>query len=268
MRYVQKGKNMSNIKFKFLGTCARDFNPRLQTDLKHCFDKDARRSCSALLEGHILIDCGIHTLECLDIAGIPYLDITDICMTHLHDDHFQIGNVGIIAATKKEPLRLWVSEEANVPEIPNVTLIRMKKLVRNYMGDGVYVTGLYANHEAVVFPQHLFFEKDGKRILYATDGAWIENSTYHHIRKTNIDMIAIDATCGDYDGDYRIAEHNSISMIRCMIPSLKVMGIMDDHTKMYMTHIAPSLHKPHAETEKIAEAMGIYVAYDGLEIEV
>lgn len=259
---------MSKIKFQFLGTCARDFNPRLQTDLKNCFDKDARRSSCAILEGHVLIDCGIHTLECLDIAGIPYSDITDICMTHLHDDHFQIGNVGIIAATKSEPLRLWVSEEAKLPEIENVTVIRMKKLVRNYIGNGIYVTGLYANHEAVVFPQHLLFEKDGKRILYATDGAWIENSTYHHIRKTNIDMIAIDATCGDYDGDYRIAEHNSISMIRCMLPSLKVMGIMDEHTKVYMTHIAPSLHKPHAETVEIARAMGIDVAYDGLTVEV
>ena len=81
------------IKFQFLGTCAADFSPRLKGDCADRFDKDARRSSCALLEGHILIDCGIHTLDCLRIAGISYDSITDVLLTHLHADHFIAENV-------------------------------------------------------------------------------------------------------------------------------------------------------------------------------
>lgn len=47
----------------FLGTCACDFSPLLQTDKKNCFDKDVRRSSSILLNGHMLVECGPHTLH-------------------------------------------------------------------------------------------------------------------------------------------------------------------------------------------------------------
>lgn len=260
---------MSNIKFQFLGTCARDFSPKLQNELKDCFDKDARRSSCAMLEGHILIDCGIHAMECLRIAGISLSDISDVCVTHFHDDHYNEDHIRqIAAADRKQPLRLWVSDEADIPSFEGVMIIRMKKLEKNYMGDGMSITGLYANHDDNACPQHLLFEKDGKSILYATDGGWIDHRTYHALVKKNIDLIAIDATCGDYVGDMRLSDHNSIPMIRLMIPSFKTVGIMDDHTKMYMTHIAPSLHASHAETEKIAREMGIFTAYDGLCLEV
>ena len=41
------------------------------------FDYDARRSSSILIDGEILVDCGIHTLDSLRIAGIDYDKISD-----------------------------------------------------------------------------------------------------------------------------------------------------------------------------------------------
>ena len=67
----------NSFELLFLGTCACDFSPRLKTDLKNKFDKDARRSSALLIDGHMLIDCGYHTVESLGIAGIPLSDITD-----------------------------------------------------------------------------------------------------------------------------------------------------------------------------------------------
>jgi rubrerythrin len=51
-----------NHELLFLGTCARDFSPRLGGECRDCFDLDARRSSSALVDGRYLIDCGTHTL--------------------------------------------------------------------------------------------------------------------------------------------------------------------------------------------------------------
>lgn len=261
--------NMS-IKFQFLGTCAADFSPKLKTDFVDCFDKDARRSAAALIEGKYLIDCGVHTVDSLRIAGVPLENITDIFFTHLHGDHFQAHNVAKIAAAKSEPLRLWISNDAKLPKIENTIVIRMPKCARAEIAEGIFVTGLYANHDENCAPQHLFFEIDGKRVLYAVDGSWIINATYRYLRQngTELDALILDCTCGDYEGEWRIGEHNSIPMVRLMLPSFRKVKIINDETQIYLTHLAPSLHKPHDETVEIVKPMGAKVAYDGLEIEI
>ena len=128
-----------SIKFQFLGTCAADFSPKLKTDFVDCFDKNARRSASALLEGRYLIDCGVHTVDSLRIAGIPLENITDIFFTHLHGDHFKAENVAKIAAAKSEPLRVWISNDAKLPKIENTTVLRMPKCARAEITEGFFV---------------------------------------------------------------------------------------------------------------------------------
>ena len=252
----------------FLGTCACDFSPKLQNECKDCFDNDARRASAVLLNGHILIDCGMHVPDSMRIAGVEHTAITDVLVTHTHRDHFDAGHLQTIASAKQEPLRVWVSEEAVLPPLDNVELHRMTKLQTYTLDDGLQVTGLYANHDPEFFPQHFLLEQDGKSVLYATDGAWCMLKTYYYLRNRKVDLFVVDATVGDYEGDFRMAEHNSIPMIRLMLPSLKTAGIIDDHTETYLTHLAPSLHKPHAETAEIVKADGMKVAYDGLTLSV
>ena len=164
---------------------------------------------------------------------------------------------------------MWVANNAKIPAIENTIVIRMPKLAKAEINEGFFVTGLYANHDEICAPQHLLFEIDGKRILYATDGAWVVNASYNYLRQqaTQLDGLMLDCTCGDYEGEWRIGEHNSIPMIRLMMPSFKKVKIVNDETKVYITHLAPSLHKSHDETVKIMAEMGVEVAYDGLEVE-
>jgi ferredoxin len=117
-------------------------------------------------------------------------------------------------------------------------------------------------------PQHLLMEQDGRKIFYGCDGGWLLNETYGYMRKAQFDLMVLDCTVGDYVGDFRLGEHNSIPMIRLMLPSFATTKITTDATRIYLSHIAPSLHKPHAETEAIAGEMGCILAYDGLEIEL
>ncbi len=131
-----------------------------------------------------------------------------------------------------------------------------------------FVTSLIANHDPDAFPQHFLFDVEGKKLFYGCDGAWLLTDTYNYLHNSNLDIMVLDATVGDYIGDYRLAEHNSIPMIRLMLPSLKVNGTINDETKVVLSHIAPSLHKSHNETKKIAREFGAEVAYDGEIIEV
>ena len=259
-----------SIKFQFLGTCAADFSPKLKTDFVDCFDMNARRSSAAIIDGRYLIDCGIHTVDSLRIAGIPLENITDVFFTHLHGDHYQAANLQKIAEAKSEPLRVWVANEARIAKIENTVVIRMPKLAKIDVDKDVFVTGLYANHDESCAPQHLLFEIDGKRILYATDGGWVVNASYNFLRQKTptLDMLVLDCTCGDYEGEWRIGEHNTIPMIRLMLPTFMKTKIIDQETKVYLTHLAPSLHKPHDETVEIVKPMGALVAYDGLKVEI
>lgn len=256
----------------FLGTCARDFAPELKTEFAHKFDLNARRSSSVLLNNTILIDCGEHTINSLEIVGVPLQNISDILITHLHSDHFNISNIEKIAAARKRnksgKLRLWVQGEAKLPKLRNVCVRKMSYGVTYAIDGSLYVTGLNANHDRDACPQQLCFEQEGKRFLYACDGAWILNETYYWLKNKALSLLVIDSTVGDYTGDYRIGEHNSIPMIRLMLPSLKIWGVVTESTKIYLSHIAPSLHKSHAETEQIVAKDGLHLAYDGLRLSI
>lgn len=252
----------------FLGTCACDYSPLLQTTYKDVFDKNARRSSCALINGRYLIDCGYHCLEELRIAKIDLAQITDIFVTHFHSDHYNIECISQIAKASERTLRVWVRAGANVIAISNVEWKLMGKGIEYTVEENVKVTGLLANHNESVFPQHILLDVAGKKIFYALDGAWFLHETYYALKNTNLDFLVLDCTCGDYEGDYRIGEHNSIPMIRLMLPSLKKWGAITEKTQVYASHLAPSLHKSHEETVEILQKDGVYVAYDGLSLQL
>lgn len=259
---------MKKIKIQFLGTCACDYSPKLENEFKKKFDFDARRSSALLVEDTILIDCGEHTLNSLDILGIDYNQITDILITHTHDDHFNEKHIEKIAKNRHVPLRLWLREDAEISDISNTELIKMKPFEKYELSNGLFVSPLISNHDPKAFPQHFLLEKDDKKIFYGCDGAWFLTDTYNYLNNKNLDLMILDATVGDYEGDYRMSEHNSIPMIRLMLPSLKNNHTINEKTKIVLSHIAPSLHKSHSETVEIAKGFGAEVAYDGLIMEL
>ena len=255
-----------NFKITFLGTCACDYSRKLKYSCRDKFDLDARRSSAMMIGDKYLIDCGHHGADSLRIANVDTRKITDIFISHLHPDHYNRESIAMIA--RDHEVRLWVREDAKVAPIENVTVVRMNPYEKYEVRSGLFVTGIEANHDPHTFPQHFIFEKRSKRILIGGDGGWFLNPAFKFLRKKKLALAVLDCTVGDYDGDFRIGEHNSIPMIRLLLPSLKTIRATTDKTKIYLTHLAPSLHKPHAETVEIARELGAQVAYDGLKIEI
>lgn len=256
------------MKITFLGTCACDFSPKLKDEFKNCFDKNARRSSAMLIDDRFLIDCGPHTLDSLRIAGKDGSKITDLFITHLHKDHFCPENVNELSKDRLEPLRVWVRIDADLTMLKNVCVNGMHPFWRHDVADGFSVIGLPANHDAKATPQHFFFDLNGKTAFYGCDGAWMLNSTYYFLKDRKLDLAVLDCTTGDYEGDFRMGEHNSIPMLRVMLPSLRTFKVIDGHSEVYFSHLAPSLHIAHDETVLIAAEMGAKVAFDGLEFEI
>ncbi len=226
--------------------------------------KDHRRCACALIDGHIMIDCGPHALNSLRVAGVSLDDITDILVTHRHSDHFDIKNINEIAA--HGGVRVWLREGEIVTGC-DAQMIYMK-LFKPYIVDVLTVTAVPANHDPDAFPQHLFITDGEKKLYYGLDGAWILNETVAFLKNQEIDTVVLDATVGDYSGDFRLGEHNSIPMIRLIVDLMRTLKIVKDDTKIVLSHIACCLHKSHKETVEILKKDGLIAAFDGFETEI
>ncbi len=211
-----------------------------------------------------MIDCGPHALNSLSVCGVSLYDITDIIITHSHCDHLCIESVNKIAACGG--VRLWLRDGNNLNGC-DAQIIYMN-LFESYNIDNLTVIGVPANHDQSAFPQHLLISDGDKKLFYALDGAWILNETVSFIKELKLNTIVLDATVGDYNGDYRLGEHNSIPMIRLMIDSMRTLEIINENTNIILSHIACCLHKPHIETQLILDKDNLVAAYDGLEINV
>ncbi len=270
------------MKILFLGTCAADYNPRLHTDLANCFDLNARRSNAVLLNGHTLIDCGDWILKELEIAGVPAAAIENVMVSHSHKDHFRPDHLCTLAQQAGHPIHIYASADTlgllaqKVQGVPGGDLLVPHLMqsrpapVTVQVGE-LTVTPYPSNHQTDIPGEetlHYLILQDGRKLFYGTDGAWLPTVTGKSLFEAQLNCYLFDATCGDYDDDYRIFEHNTLPMIRTMIKVLRDHNAFAPDAKLYLTHIAPSLHKPHAETVEIAARDGLLVAYDGLEVEI
>jgi len=259
------------MKLRFTGTCAHDYSPRLKTDLKYTLDKDARRSSGAIVDDVWQIDCGDHTLESLNIQNIDLSKIKGILFTHLHGDHYNVENVKKIAECGDRVLKIYAYKEAEQRlltelEGANVEIVPLEYCKEYEIEGGYKISALPANHQC--FPAHYLIEKDLKKLYYATDGAWIMFDAFYYLKNKQVDLLVLDATVGDYEGDYRVAEHNSIPMIRLMLKSFNKFNICNENARVLLSHIAPSLHISHDETVELVKKDNIEVAFDGMIVEI
>lgn len=253
------------MKIGFLGTGAADFLPSLADVDRYNLDKNIRRSTVTLLNGTTLIDCGPHLLDELAIHHVEVKKIRNVLITHSHSDHFNPANLNHLATLTDSVLHVWYPQQIQMPEIQNAVLHPMT-ILQSYQIDTLSVTPLKANH--TVDAVHYSIEEDEKKFFYGCDGAWLMMDTYNYMMGKKYSMMIMDATVGDYEGDYRMAEHNSVPMIRMMLQSFKTVEIATEETVIVLDHLARTLHKNYEETCRLVEKDGFVVAYDGLTMEI
>jgi len=243
------------MKLLFLGTGASDWNGPDERG-------EYRRHASALLDGCLLIDVTQSILDSIpDPAGV-----TDVFFTHSHDDHFDLEALKTLA-----PCRVYAHESwAECISGNGLTVIPLQVGVP-VQAAGFTMTPMPSNHYADRENEttlHYLIEKDGKRLLYATDGGWLTTRENQIIGNRTLDAIVFDATVGEgYADDFQIFHHNSVDMIRLMCASLRKTGRLQDTAPVFLTHLSRTLHAPQAVLEQRTEKPMI-ACYDGLEVTI
>ncbi len=250
------------MELKFLGTGAADFSEQLNLDHSISLkDKSVRKSASLLIDGVILIDCGPHVLSALKFYDVDVKKIKALLITHFHKDHINLENVNKLLELNPKIKVVYSKRQTDFKVNAYMQGIEHGEYVDV---EGYKVLPLSANHTANAL-HYLVKDLEGKTLLYATDGAWMMVDTFNTLKYSNLDAVVFDGTVGDYEGDFRMAEHNSIPMIRLMEKSLRTVEILKPQTKIILSHIAVTLNPSHEEEQKNLEKDGYILAYDGME---
>ena len=264
----------------FLGTGAADYSPRLRGELADRFDRDARRSNAVLLDGHLLIDCGDWILDELRLAQVQPAAIDRVLISHSHRDPFRPDHLCELARRAGHPLEVYANGDIlhilakYCPKHPGGAWLRPHLLQAEPTPlpvefDGWRVTPLRSNHQTEIPGEqtlHFLLEKGGKSLFYGTDGAWLPTATGKYLYGRELNCYLFDATCGDYENDYRIFEHNTLPMIRMMLTVMRSQKVFARDASLVLVHLAHSLHQTHEETVEIARKDGLKVAFDGMKL--
>jgi len=231
------------MKLHFLGTGAADFDIS-----QYSTSPDFRRNSSLLIDGELLIDPGRCLFEFESTFGYRglYAGVRDIINTHRHSDHFCEETLDKLTQNGA------VFHPMNAGDIVET--------------EGYIIRALEANHRTAESPVHFIIEskKDGKRIFYGCDGAWLPYDTNRAILGTgHIDLMIFDCTIGDISGDYRIFEHNNVAMVTEMRGAFKTVC-----PRFIVSHLSRTLHPGHTEAAAVLAAHGFETAYDNMITEV
>jgi len=257
----------------FLGTGAADWPGEYDASLEAAEKGTVRGMASILVNGKVLVDCGPTVWDAMRLFGADPRQVSDLLITHTHGDHLNGEALEqlIGARVGEEPLRVGV-EESGLERVPVLEglVVESLEVGQQFEIGGVSVLALAANHvvKSPEQPLHFLFQREGRTVLYATDGAWLLKETWLRLRETKLDAILWDATNGDSQGDWRIFEHNSVDMIRIMLQTLRKEELLAPGAQVLLTHMARTLCAPHEEMRASLEPEGLVPAHDGMVIEL
>lgn len=225
------------MKILFLGTGAADWT------VNDINNSEYRRNSSALIDETLLIDPGPNVLEAIKTFNVDISKIKNVIVTHSHGDHYNPDTVEALENMGAEVIRFKSMEEKQV---------------------GKYKISAYkANHGTCEDSVHFIIEDGNKKLFYGLDSAWLLYDEVQAIINKHIDLAVLDATIGEVPGDYRIFEHNNLTMIRQM--KLTLQKYVD---QFIISHMARTLHTNHKELAALMQKDDILVAYDGFIVEV
>lgn len=232
-----------------------DLCPDCQTAMT-MYDKDMGK-IKYLLQTHIHVD---HFDEGLLVTRIPYMAMKNLSILQIfaHPTCLQIMSDRVAKIEKADLLTKEGQESLKVSG--NSISAGEKVKIGKYAVKAIETTH-DEKHGSLLF---VVTEKD-KSIFYATDTKPLTENALKQLSEYKLDVIIMDHTMGDVEYSY---SHLNEKLFIEQLEKLRNLGIIDDNTKIYGTHISHEGIPYHEEAEKRAMSNGYHMAYDGLEIEV
>jgi Metal-dependent hydrolases of the beta-lactamase superfamily I len=257
----------------FLGTGAADWAYHPKEKLRFDTKKQLRRTCSLWVNDHILIDPAPEAyFFAKHVLRLDLSKLTDIFLTHSHEDHFDREVLEAFVKEAESRVRFFCHENT-LPflqlgeELADRLELWPLQVQIPVMAGELKVMPLAANHEIIETMEtalHYEFELREEKMLYGCDGGWFLAGTWNYLLGRELNSIIFDATVGDVVDDFRLASHNTLPMIRLLLPAMYKNHILKKDANVILSHFARTLHEGILETEIKLKRENMICAYDGM----
>ena len=236
--------------------------------------RDVRTRAAAVIDGVLKIDLPPETAMQVVRDGVDPRDWTALIFTHSHEDHCAISEIqyALYPFVSADNLPFTVFANAAIiqmirdryPEWP-MELVQTASF-QPYTHGPYRVTPIAANHIEGEDCHNLLIERDGRKLLYATDtGIW-KRETFHYLKSVSIDALVIECTDGFVPSGY--SGHLDIQSCVKVVGMLREGGTLGPDSQIFTTHHSHAGGARHCDLERALAPFGITPGYDGLEIEI
>ncbi|MCQ2431371.1 MAG: MBL fold metallo-hydrolase [Clostridia bacterium] len=285
----------------FLGTGAAELYPNPFCGCPTCKrareNGETRLRAAFLLDEKTMIDFGPDVCAASQHYHAPLDRVENVLITHTHEDHFAAPTLGVLTMTDMDhTMNFHLSEEGkawldrtiekagDLPgTIGNTALILMKqnriafhtmRPYETYEIGGKQVTPLKTNHygnsrEERALNYLIRWERG--TWLYACDTGLYSKENLDFLRSYcngALDVIIHEGTFGSLPG-VGGSGHMDVASLGTQFRNLRTCQALDDHTRVYLTHINQVQHYSHAEYQSYVDqhmSAHVVVAHDGLRI--
>ena len=268
------------MEIRLLGTGAADGIPRFYGDdevSKFARDhggKDIRTRCAAIIDGQLKIDLPPDTLCQMQRDRLDVREWTGLLFTHSHEDHFAVGEIQYALYPFTDKMYLPYSIYGNsvvcqaihdrYPAWPME--VRETNSFQMFKHGPYTITPVAARHIEDEDCHNFLIERDGKRLLYATDtGIW-EHRTFEFLADYRLDLLIIECTDGLRKGTYK--GHLDIEACIGVVAALREAGVLRAESKVVTTHHAASGGARHCDLERALRKHNIEPGFDGMVVKI
>ncbi len=268
------------MNIRLLGTGAADgipgfFGNDMVSDYaRHHGGKDIRGRTAALVDDVLQIDFPPDTLSQLNRFSLDARDWSAVLFTHSDDDHLAVDEIqyALFPFSELEYLPYTIYANPNVcgeiqARYPHWPMdIVVTESFHSFAHGDYQIMPVKATHIEDEDCQNLIIEKDGKRLLYATDtGIWPEQ-TFEFLKAYRFDLLVIECTDGFVQSTYN--GHLNIEGVLQVVTRLRHDGILDTKSRVVTTHHGHHGNARHCDLERVFAEHGIEPGYDGMLIEI
>lgn len=284
------------MKFRFLGTSAAGGYPNPHCRCENCVNaresggKSLRMMCSAIIDNDLVIDLGPDIAGACLRFGIDLANVRWVLQTHSHGDHLLALHASARAASwaakNAQPME-WLLNKPSIDVIlegNSKSLPKMNMVIDSDAPAELTLTTIHpwqdldlgpyrvltipANHASAPNPMLFAIEKGGRSILYGSDTSALPDDVWPQVaaRAWKFDVVVFDHN----DGFLRShsATHMGSEAVLAEFARMQEIGLVDDSTRLFGTHIAHHSNGTHEVESERARALGYDIAYDGLEVDV
>lgn len=291
----------------FLGTGAAQGFPCPYCKCPTC--EDARRlggravksRSDFLIDEKNIIDFGPDVYWQFMSNGLVMDGIENIFLTHSHEDHIAVSELGVIANRKhtlEKPVSVnmygpkaalevvkrvavsYVNNDGNTDENPyfkHIKFCPLEPFVAIETG-GIKVTPIMSSHLGYGKDElgfNYIVEKNGKTMLYASDTGWYGDDTWEFLKNSDLkfDYVIMENTYGSDARNivkpYATGHLNTANFIK-MLEKMAEFGCMTCETPVYAIHLSDACRELFGEFVGSMENnpnWNITVAYDSMKLD-